>query len=98
MIIDENGMYAYVDSSERSSSLNFAHPKKDPVSVTASRYVFFEVTEKLNFYASRCQTTSTASTTASRSKGKKKKCVFKCDNGFKVNWQNSKLHLTSIFG
>ena len=24
-----------------------------------------------------------------RSKGKKKKCVFKCDDGFQVKWQNS---------
>ena len=30
MIIDENGMYAYVDSSERSSSPQFGPPQKGP--------------------------------------------------------------------
>ena len=46
MIIDENGMYAYVDSSERSSSPQFGPPQKGPRECNGVKVCIFEITIK----------------------------------------------------
>merc|ERR1712187_12050 len=77
VIIDENGMYAYVDSGERSSSPQFGPPQKGPRECNGVKVPNYKHGK---YYCKPVK--------KNRSKGKKKKCVFKCDEGFKVQWKN----------
>merc|ERR1712134_228834 len=77
VIIDENGMYAYVDSDERSSSPQFGPPQKGPREGNGVKVPNYKHGK---YYCKPVK--------KNRSKGKKKKCVFKCDEGFKVQWKN----------
>jgi len=78
-IWDENGMVAYVDESERGSAV-FGVPDKGPRECAGKK---IPMVKHGKFHCKPLP--------KNKPRGKKKKCVFKCDPGFRVQWTKSKL-------
>merc|ERR1712098_1022043 len=77
VVIDENGLVAYVDDAERGSAPKFGPPAKGPRECNGVKIP----TYKHGKY--HCKPVP-----KNKGRGKKKKCVFKCDAGYKVQWKN----------
>merc|ERR1711915_797456 len=73
-IWDENGMVAYVDESERGSAV-FGVPDKGPRECAGKK---IPTVKHGKFHCKPLP--------KNKPRGKKKKCVFKCDPGFSVQW------------